>query len=130
MSDISYQTDHEEWLKKLVKIHPDLCGEAMLEGSRGYLFPVGWRAEIECLLDEISKQSPRPQEVLQIKEKIGVAHVNLLTRITVLTGLIEAARFRLSSVCGSCGSQASTRPYEPPMCDVCQSAEGNRLEHS
>lgn len=125
MSENSDLEAHTAWLQKVCLKHPKLCGTEMMEASCGYLFPPGWRDTTETLLERIEAISDGPQEVQQIKEKIGVLHINLLTRTSVLIGLITDARNALSSVCGGCGASAPPKQFDTPTCSTCRLNEAS-----
>jgi len=125
MSENSDLSDHVLWLQSLCQRHPRLCGSALQESSRGYLFPPGWRGTVEDLLTRLEPTQSESQEVRQIKEKIGVLHISLQIRSIKSTALIAKARSVLATVCEDCGGSAPPNEFDAPLCSTCRTTQAN-----
>lgn len=125
MSKVANHSDHVAWLESLFQMYPRLCGPAMMESSHGHLFPIGWHSIVEDLLANLQPIASGSQEVLQIKEKIGVLHVNLQVRGGPFTALVGDARSAASRTCGACGKPAPTNQFDVPICSACQTIADN-----
>lgn len=113
---------HAEWLSSLVKAHPSLVTDQTIEASQ-YILPSGWRTIVEETIEAIAMQSIRSQTIKEIKEKIGVLHVNLSIRNPSTQALIESARAKASVTCGACGGPAPPKEFDSPTCSTCRTTE-------